>query len=171
MQTATKTATIQTPAVKTQEKRDEVVRKFVSASVCTPAHRMLVLDVWDNGDGTFSSQLSPVVALKVSVIHEYERTLSARTPHFWGPVTHAALTRAGFHLAVVETLHEVVYVGDDGGVVGLTSDKECYTPDDGDRHVLTCTWPVEQDEENLAPIIQQHGQEVVERERRRRRHE
>lgn len=140
-----------------QQPRYEEFYLTTAVALCAPAMRMVVVAVWATRfpDGTWESddyEIFPVLAIQAQHRHCYRRPYTGSLARNTAP-EHEALVALGWTY--------------DGGSSGLEYDALIWTEDFGlsdaslvcnaenmYHNIVACPWPAEEDEEQLAPIIE-----------------
>lgn len=123
-------------------------KRTVSASLCPPACRMVVLRCLLSSDGQVVHQIEPVVALRCRMVQFWRISHGlGYTPELTG--TEGQLIEQGWELDGLESVVEPLIIGPDWQDIDAPFEWE----DNHNWCVVTAEWPPAEDEARLADLI------------------
>jgi hypothetical protein len=145
---------------KPERRIDERAIIASSPTLVQPAIRMVVIRVWPDGDSPHI-EIMPVLAIESRLIDSFSMVThqgDSRQPRSLR--TADDLEAAGFRFQSRQIQTGVLYI-DPGSGDALTSSTDEFFESQisADHRIVPCPWPPSEDEERLAPIIEEmaHG--------------
>jgi hypothetical protein len=127
--------------------------RALTAQVCTPACRLVVVECWADdarGELEYGSTVYPVVAVLARVVTTYSRQTSATYPDESG--TEQQLLQDGWRLERQECCTSALIVHEECGDL-VRHDDRLFLADSAVNKLVCAPWPAEEDEARLADVV------------------
>lgn len=139
----------------------------VSSSICTPGVRTVSLQLYDDGpesEPRYYRHIVPVLAIETRVVEKYGKmSYDEKESSMFGS-TRRVLKAAGYRFHRRDVEIKMIHAYSDLMPATLDSSDDCDVASNGRGEIVSCMWPVDEDEKRFEPIWKRLEEDLKDRE-------